>query len=118
MEFKIKKAAPLNIKIAGSGGSGSGTDDYNALLNRPSINGYLLTGNKSAADIGIIIPAAVTRTSQLTNDNYYIADTNYTHTDNNFSATYKAKLDGLTNFSGSYAGVIKGNVIKGVCIDA
>lgn len=36
------------------GGSGSGgTTDYNALLNKPSINGITLTGNKTPLDLGI-----------------------------------------------------------------
>lgn len=36
------------------GGSGSGgTTDYNALTNKPSINGITLTGNKTPLDLGI-----------------------------------------------------------------
>lgn len=36
---------------AGSGGTG--TTDYNDLVNRPQINGYLLSGNKTAADLDL-----------------------------------------------------------------
>lgn len=38
----------------GTGGSGSSTTtDYNALTNKPSINGITLTGNKTPLDLGI-----------------------------------------------------------------
>ena len=43
----------------GSGSGSSGTTDYNALTNKPSINGITLTGNKTSVDLGInaIIPS-------------------------------------------------------------
>ena len=37
----------------GSGSGSSGTTDYNALTNKPSINGITLAGNKTALDLGI-----------------------------------------------------------------
>ena len=37
----------------GSGGSGTGTTNYNALTNKPSINGVDLIGNKTLTDLGI-----------------------------------------------------------------
>ena len=37
----------------GSGSGSSGTTDYNALTNKPSINGITLTGNKTPLDLGI-----------------------------------------------------------------
>ena len=37
----------------GSGGGGGGTSNYNALENKPQINGTTLTGNKSLSDLGI-----------------------------------------------------------------
>lgn len=54
--------------ILGAVGSG-GTNDYNALLNKPAINNVTLTGNKTTAELGIIIP---TKTSDLINDSGYI----------------------------------------------
>ena len=39
-------------KIAGGGGGG-GTSDYSQLSNKPSINGVMLTGNKTSADLHI-----------------------------------------------------------------
>ena len=43
----------------GSGSGSSGTTDYNALTNKPSINGITLTGNKTSIDLGMsfIIPS-------------------------------------------------------------
>ena len=37
----------------GGGGGGGGTSNYNALENKPQINGTTLTGNKSLSDLGI-----------------------------------------------------------------
>lgn len=50
---------------APSGGSGSGTNDYESLLNRPSINGVELTGNKSLGDLGISIVPTGGSTGQV-----------------------------------------------------
>ena len=47
----------------GSGGGGSGTDDYNDLNNKPSINGVTLQGNKSLVQLNIAsIDTTYTRT--------------------------------------------------------
>ena len=69
MADKIEPISHLEKTIAGTaqpishlewiiatygGGSGSGgTTDYNALTNKPSINGITLTGNKTPLDLGI-----------------------------------------------------------------
>lgn len=45
-----------------SGGGGGGTSDYTDLDNKPQINGVTLTGNKTAADLGITVPQAATAT--------------------------------------------------------
>jgi hypothetical protein len=37
----------------GSGGGGSGTSNYNDLQNKPSINGSVLKGNKTSAQLGL-----------------------------------------------------------------
>lgn len=75
MADKIEPISHLEKTIAGTaqpishlewiiatygGGSGSGgTTDYNALTNKPSINGITLTGNKTSIDLGMsfIIPS-------------------------------------------------------------
>lgn len=36
-----------------NGGGGSGTDNYNLLENKPSINSVQLKGNKTGADLGL-----------------------------------------------------------------
>lgn len=35
------------------GGGGSGTDNYNELINKPSINNVVLSGNKTEDDLGL-----------------------------------------------------------------
>jgi hypothetical protein len=42
--------------------------------------------------VNILVP---TKTSDLENDNNFISDSNYVHTDNNFTNTLKNKLDGI-----------------------
>lgn len=121
MYFNIEnEEMPIAFAID-EGGGGTGTSDYSALINKPQINGVVLSGNKTAAQLRIVIPtlisaltndknyvtksevpAKVTHTSELINDNNYVADVGYVHTDNNFSAAYKAKIDGFKAFSGSY----------------
>lgn len=45
------------FKVAGKGGGGgSGTTNYNDLQNKPQINGVEISGNKTNAEYGIIIP--------------------------------------------------------------
>lgn len=41
------------IPSSGGGGGGTGTDNYNKLNNKPSINGTTLSGNKSLDNLGI-----------------------------------------------------------------
>lgn len=48
---------------------GAGTGDYNELENKPSINGNVLEGDQSTADLGIIDDV-----EELLNDNYYTMD--------------------------------------------
>ena len=40
-------------KAGGGGGGGGGTSDYNDLSNKPPINGNTLSGNKTAAQLGL-----------------------------------------------------------------
>ena len=55
--------------VGNLGNAGSGTNNYNDLVNKPSINGVTLAGNKSLTDLGINIP---TKVSQLQNDSHYV----------------------------------------------
>lgn len=45
--------ALLAVKALKDGGGGTGTDNYNNLSNKPSINGTVLQGNRSLDDLGI-----------------------------------------------------------------
>lgn len=40
-------------------GGGGGVTDYDDLTNRPQINGNILTGNKSASDLGLATPSDI-----------------------------------------------------------
>lgn len=43
-----------------SGGGGGGTGDYTDLTNKPKINNVTLSGNKTAADLGLVKPSDIT----------------------------------------------------------
>lgn len=45
--------AALRGSSGGGGGGGGGTSNYNDLSNRPQINGNTLSGNKTAAALGL-----------------------------------------------------------------
>jgi hypothetical protein len=45
------------------------------------------------------IPTIPTKTSQLTNDSDFVEDSDYVHTDNNYTTTEKNKLSGLKNIT-------------------
>lgn len=69
-------------------------DDYNALINKPKINGYTLEGDKTAADYDIVIP---TKVSDLTNDANYATvsqvPTQLSQLANNVGFTTQAYVD-------------------------
>ena len=64
----------------------SGTSNYEELINKPQINNIVLTGNKTLDELGIQPKGN------------YIEDSNYVHTDNNFTNEDKEKLNGLENY--------------------
>ena len=62
----------LEDLLEGGGGGGGGTSDYDQLSNRPSINGTTLTGNKTAANLGLEATAnKVTSLSSASTDTQY-----------------------------------------------
>ena len=81
-----------------SGGGGGGTSNYNDLTNKPSINGTTLSGNKSLADLGIVIPtvnnATLTIQKNGTNVNTFTANASSNVTAN---ITVPTKTTDLTN---------------------
>ena len=66
------------------------------------INGIKVNGASVAPDankvVGLTIPQS---TSDLTNDANFVADANYTHTDNNYTNEDKAKLASLSSYDDS-----------------
>lgn len=63
----------LNPVWLNQGGGGGGTTNYNNLTNKPSINGVLLSGNKSAEDFGLAKTSDIPdKTSELTNDSGFV----------------------------------------------
>ena len=72
---------PENIVI-----NTSGTSNYEDLVNKPQINSVELVGNKTLDELGIQAKGN------------YIQDSNYVHTDNNFTNEDKEKLSGLLNY--------------------
>lgn len=61
----------------------SGTTNYGELSNKPSINNIELDGNKTLTQLGI------------QPQGNYVTDTNYVHTDNNYTTNEKTKLSNL-----------------------
>lgn len=54
-------------------GGGGGTTNYNNLANKPQIEGVTLSGNKTAAELGLARASDVpTKTSDLTNDSGFV----------------------------------------------
>ena len=84
------------------GNAGSGTNNYNDLVNKPSINGVTLAGNKSLSDLGINIP---TKVSQLQNDAHYVTNsaipTKTSQLQNDSGFAYSANLATVAT-TGSY----------------
>ena len=80
-----------------AGESGGGTTNYNALSNKPSINGETLSGNKTAEDLGLV--AAESGKGLSTND---------------FTDALKSKLDGVE--SEAQANVLESVMVNGVAL--
>ena len=61
-EEPISHLEKIIALYGGSGGSG-GTNNYNALLNKPSINGVTLTSNKTLVDLKLLYEEEITTAS-------------------------------------------------------
>ena len=62
----VSPVTHLEHVIALYGGSGgSGTNNYNALLNKPSINGIDLVGNKTLVDLKLLYEEEITTASNI-----------------------------------------------------
>lgn len=71
------------------------SSDYENLDNLPSINNVILKGNKTTSDLGIEVP---TKMTDLINDDNFVSDEDYVHTDNNYTTAEKNKLAELNNY--------------------
>lgn len=58
-EAKQNLVAAINEAAASGGGGGGGTTNYNSLTNKPQINGHTLSGNKTAAQLGLATPSDI-----------------------------------------------------------
>lgn len=111
--------------IAKNGGGGGGSDNYNALSNKPEINGVTLTGNKSASDLGLQ-PTLTFDDEPTENSNRPVKSggiysalsdkvdkvTGKDLSTNDFTDTLKTKLDGIE--AGAEVNVIESISVNGV----
>lgn len=84
--------------IANGGMGGGGTTDYNALTNKPKINGVEVSGNKTSADYKI--SAEITRVDHGTADTTFTLPPNQYHTWGEISSltfTLGAETSGQAN---------------------
>lgn len=84
--------------IANGGMGGGGTTDYNALTNKPKINGVEVSGNKTSADYKI--SAEVTQVDHGTTDTTFTLPPNQYHTWGEISSltiTLGAETSGQAN---------------------
>lgn len=59
-------------------------------------------------------PTIPTKTSELKNDSNYVLDSNYIHTDNNYTTTEKEKLNGIDKGANKYELPIASDTLGGV----
>ena len=84
-----KNTNNIDVSIEKKGG----TSDYNDLINKPSINGVELNGDKTTADLGI-----PTKTSQLENDSGFITDISESLKGGNYIDVYKPSAETLYEY--------------------
>ena len=101
-----------------AGGGEGGTSNYNELSNKPSINDVTLSGNKTTADLGIVIPSIATSISDTsTNTEVAGAKAVYDIIPKIKSVTLTPKSSGITIFA-NHSGAIELPEGKLVSIDA
>ena len=81
------------IHAIGGGGGTGGTTDYNALDNKPQIEGNTLTGNKTADDLGLMSKTDIN--SALTNK----ADKSTTYTKTEVDSAISTAISGKADIS-------------------
>ena len=85
-------AALFGKKLAGGGVSG--TDNYNELTNKPSINGTTLSGNKTASNLGL--QAEIGASSKVSSDFIDDSEANNKFVSASDISTWNGKQDALT----------------------
>ncbi len=91
LAVSIKNINPLRGNIAKSASGGSGTDNYNDLRNKPSINGVPLVGNKTSADLqlsGALSEDLKQALLQLAQQVAYVDANGQTYYDDLYNALY------------------------------
>ena len=83
-------------------GEEGGTPMTAEILNE-NYDAFLLALNEWAAAMGVAVAAIPTKTSDLTNDSNFVADSSYVHTDNNYTTNEKNKLSGIEAGANFYA---------------
>lgn len=91
----------------------SKTGNYNDLLNKPDLD-FIPTSEKGKAG-GVATLGADSKITSTELPNNLVYDSNYVHTDNNFSNTYKDKLDSVQE--GAQVNVIEKVQKNGVDLD-
>lgn len=76
------------------------------IIESVKVNGVASTVTDKAVDITV-----PTKLSELTNDGDFVTDADYVHTDKNFTAADKTKLDGIS--TGAQANVLEGIKVNG-----
>jgi hypothetical protein len=81
------------FKVTASTGDIPTVNNGQLTIQKNGTNVATFTANQSTASTAnITVP---TKTSELTNNSNYVSDASYVHTDNNFTASQKTKLDGM-----------------------
>ena len=83
-------------------GEEGGTPMTAEILN-DNYDAFLLALNDWATAMGLLVEGIPTKTSDLTNDSNFIADSSYVHTDNNYTTTEKNKLSGVEDNANNYS---------------
>lgn len=115
----LDKIDDLNISSGGGSGINQVQSNWNEtdntqvdfINNKPNLATVATTGNYNDLADKPIIPSAITKTSQLTNDSNFVSDASYIHTDNNYSTADKIKLGGITaNATNVTSSTTNGNI--------
>ena len=77
------------------GGGGSGTDNYNELINKPSINNVVLSGNKTEDDLGL--QKKINSSNKISSDNVNDSGAQNLFTNAAEKQTWNAKQDAIQN---------------------